>query len=88
MDVTESLSATERTLAEIWAEVLKIDSVSAEDGFFDLGGDSLAAVDALLKIYDSFGVQFTVETIFSVATLRQLARMTDKAIAGGGQKTP
>ena len=41
---------TETRLAAIWADVLKIDRVGRHDNFFDLGGNSLLAVQLLLGL--------------------------------------
>ncbi|WP_049661131.1 non-ribosomal peptide synthetase, partial [Kitasatospora sp. MY 5-36] len=40
----------ERVLAAVWAEVLGLDAVGAEDDFFDLGGDSVLAARTLARI--------------------------------------
>ncbi|TYP76738.1 non-ribosomal peptide synthetase [Paenibacillus methanolicus] len=40
---------TEQTLALIWQEVLGMDQVGIHDGFFDLGGHSLKAIQAVEK---------------------------------------
>ena len=41
---------TERRLAAIWNEVLEFPNIPADANFFDLGGDSLAAVTLFLRI--------------------------------------
>lgn len=39
-----------RALAEIWEEVLQIESVGEHDNFFDLGGDSLSAISVAIRM--------------------------------------
>ncbi|HEY3699626.1 MAG TPA: amino acid adenylation domain-containing protein, partial [Spongiibacteraceae bacterium] len=59
-------------LATIWCEVLKIDRVRPEDNFFDSGGHSLTATDAIRRIYQQTGHRFEVRE-FIMETLEQLA---------------
>jgi acyl carrier protein len=49
-------TATERAIAEIWAEVLRRakDSIGIEDNFFDLGGHSLLATQVVSRIRARF----------------------------------
>ncbi|MET8123978.1 condensation domain-containing protein, partial [Micromonospora sp. NPDC005291] len=62
----------ERQLAEIWARVLKLDSVSVVDSFFDLGGDSLRAV-ALVGALRGAGFPVGVRDVFVHRTVAALA---------------
>jgi pyochelin synthetase len=52
---------TERRLAAMWAEALRVDRVGVNDNFFDLGGDSLVAAQfagRLLEEYTEAGPLF------------------------------
>ncbi len=64
---------TEKKLAAIWMELLRVERVGIYDDFFNLGGDSLMALRARSNIQDVFGVAPSVENIFSVTTIASLA---------------
>ncbi|WP_327666847.1 amino acid adenylation domain-containing protein [Streptomyces sp. NBC_00485] len=61
----------EQRAAEIWREVLGIDRVGVEDGFFELGGDSLLAV-ALTGTMRAAGFDVAVKDVFEQRTVAQL----------------
>jgi acyl carrier protein len=63
----------EQKLAAIWAEVLHIDCVGAEDDFFELGGHSLLATQVVSRIRQAFEIHFPLRLVFEQRTLRQLA---------------
>ncbi len=69
---------TEAALAEIWADLLKVPSIEAGDNFFDLGGHSLLAVLLLVRIHESFGVELSIDDVYSAGlTLAELAQRID-----------
>ncbi|HEU4880737.1 MAG TPA: amino acid adenylation domain-containing protein, partial [Longimicrobium sp.] len=68
---------TETVLAEIWAEVLRVDRVGRNDGFFELGGHSLLAVTLIARMRTR-GLHADVRTLFGAPTLASLAA----AVAG------
>ena len=71
-------SETERTLAEIWTEILKLESLKCDDDYFDLGGNSLSAIQIVSRIEKEFGVRIEFEDIYDYSTLRQLAEHIDE----------
>lgn len=76
---------TEAGLTRIWAELLRRPSVAASDNFFDLGGHSLLAVLLLMRIKEEFGVELSVDDVYSATlTLSELAGMIDAARMGAG----
>ncbi|MES0070528.1 amino acid adenylation domain-containing protein [Mesorhizobium sp. M0074] len=60
-------------LTEIWKDVLKLDSVSVEDNFFDVGGHSLAIVQVQARIHDRLGIDCKILDLFKHTTIRALA---------------
>ena len=73
-------TASEKTLARIWAEVLKLERVGVHDNFFHLGGHSLLAMRALAQIKQHFGEAISLHTLFEAPTLEQLAQMVDEHV--------
>ena len=73
----------EERLARLWAEVLDVKQVGIHDDFFDLGGDSLIAVNLFVEIEKVFGTNFPLATLFKAPTVEQLASMLSQE---GGQR--
>jgi amino acid adenylation domain-containing protein len=67
-------SDLERTLTAIWCRVLDRPSVSRDDDFFDLGGDSLATLGLMFDIEEALGVELPVTMIYSAPTIASLAQ--------------
>ncbi|MFT8245740.1 amino acid adenylation domain-containing protein [Roseomonas sp. BN140053] len=68
---------TERRLAVLFAEVLDLPRVGAEEDFFDLGGHSLLAVDLMLRVEESFGRDPGLGALFEHPTVARLAALLD-----------
>ncbi len=66
-------TATEKTLAEIWRQVLGIDRISAHDTFFGVGGHSFLAVRLLSDIEQRIGVKLPLSLLFENATFSEIA---------------
>jgi amino acid adenylation domain-containing protein len=77
-------SATERTLAAVWRDVLKCPAIGRHADFFALGGHSLAAIRVLGRISRAFGVRLPLRALFDAPTLAELAA----AIDGGVRSAP
>ena len=71
---------TERRLAAIWSEVLRIDSVSREDDFLALGGDSVLASQVVVRIRERLGVELPLAAFFSCRNLGEQAAMLAKLL--------
>jgi acyl-coenzyme A synthetase/AMP-(fatty) acid ligase/thioesterase domain-containing protein/acyl carrier protein len=62
----------ERRLVEIWEELLEL-PVGVDQDFFDLGGDSLLAMELLVEIDERLGCSLTPEALLEAPTIRRLA---------------
>ena len=70
---------TERDIATIWAELLKIEAVGIDDDFFDLGGHSLLAIRALARLRDLVGVDLEPQALFENSRLSEFAALVSEA---------
>ncbi|HET9380237.1 MAG TPA: non-ribosomal peptide synthase/polyketide synthase [Streptomyces sp.] len=71
-------TATERTLAAIWAGVLHVERVGADDNFFALGGDSILSIQVVAQARQA-GLTITSRDFYRHQTVAALARCADEA---------
>lgn len=65
-------SAMERVISEVWAEVLGLKKVGINDHFFELGGDSIKAIQISARLKNQH-IDCQVQDIFTYPTIGQLA---------------
>ncbi|MFE0918959.1 amino acid adenylation domain-containing protein [Streptomyces nigra] len=70
---------TERTLARIWAALLDAPDVSADDDFFELGGDSIMVLELFARMRAELSAVPRPTVLYTHRTLRALAKAVDAA---------
>ncbi|WBB56642.1 amino acid adenylation domain-containing protein [Verrucosispora sp. WMMD573] len=75
--VVEPATPTERLMATIWAELLDLDRVGADDNFFALGGHSLLAAKVVARTAAVRRVTLTVDRLFAHPVLADFAALVD-----------
>ncbi|MFD6455356.1 amino acid adenylation domain-containing protein, partial [Nocardia sp. NPDC060220] len=76
----EPRTATERTVAALFAELLEVDVVGLDDDFFRLGGNSLIATRAIGRLQANFGVRVDVRDFFDSPTVAVLAKLVEGGV--------
>jgi acyl carrier protein len=74
---------TETKLAEIWGAALCVDRVGVDDGYLELGGDSLTAAMIFSRIEATMRVRLPMVILDTAPTVAQLALKIDQLAAGG-----
>jgi thioesterase domain-containing protein/acyl carrier protein len=65
----------ERTLVQLWEELLGVQKVGVVDDFFELGGHSLIAVRLFAKIRKVFQVDYPISVLFDAPTVEKCAAL-------------
>ncbi len=73
-DFVPPSSPIEHQLVAIWCDVLHMKEIGVRDNFFDLGGNSLVAVQVISRIRESFNVDLPTSTLFESPTVSALAQ--------------
>ena len=73
-------------LATVWQRAFGVDRIEAEDGFFELGGDSLLATQLTSVVRDQLGVDLSLSDLFAHSKFGELvAHLESKH---GGEALP
>ncbi|MEM5550388.1 amino acid adenylation domain-containing protein [Pseudoalteromonas neustonica] len=73
----------EEQITTIWGELLQLDTISRDANFFTLGGDSIIALRVISVINHQFNIELNIKSIFSAATIMELAEVVLAAQADG-----
>src|SRR5262249_21225004 len=71
----------EETLAALWSEVLGLDAIGVQDDFFDVGGDSLTAMQGAARLRRDVGVDLSHRVLFERPTVARLAVVVVEELA-------
>lgn len=80
----------ERTIAELWEELLGVTPVGRNDSFFDLGGHSLLAVQFTNRLRKRAGKVLPLGALLESPTIAHLARVIapNEALENGAGEAP
>jgi len=81
-------TVTEELVAQIWAEVLKLERISTDESFFDLGGHSLLATQVISRVRRVLGVDIPLRTMFDTPTVAAVAARIDLSRLSGDDAVP
>ncbi|MEO1628817.1 MAG: phosphopantetheine-binding protein, partial [Bacteroidota bacterium] len=70
-------SEMEQALLDIWKELLKLDTISCTDNFFQIGGNSLLAAQLVARIKEKCGLDIRLRMVFTDPSIRRLALSLD-----------
>ncbi len=77
----QQLNNNERQMQNIWEESFGRSPISVNDNFFNIGGNSLIAVQIFAKIDTRFKIRLPFDTIIMSPTIRQLSLFLDRTDA-------
>ena len=75
----------ERRLVAIWEAVLGVQPIGVDDGFFEVGGNSLLALELMVRIERELGKTLPLSTLLSAPSVAELAAGLDAATEAGGR---
>jgi|GEM_PF-699708 amino acid adenylation domain-containing protein len=64
---------TEIIIAEVWKEILNRENISSQDNFFEIGGNSIKAIQTMSRIQKRLGKKTYLNLIFTQPTIKQMA---------------
>ena len=65
-------TAVQKTLANVWADLLGIDRVGIDDNFFDLGGNSLLSIQCVAQL-EGHGLKLPIVKLYQHPTIKACA---------------
>ena len=75
----------ERTIAEVWQELLGIEPIGLQDDFFEAGGHSLLATQVMSRLHQRLGVDVPLRTLFEARTIAAFAERVAELSHGASE---
>ncbi|AKJ30943.1 malonyl CoA-acyl carrier protein transacylase [Caldimonas brevitalea] len=67
-------------IRDIWRQVLGVDQVGLDDNFFDLGGNSLWALQIVSRVNSAFGCELHLSELLHAATVNDLSALVESKL--------
>jgi acyl carrier protein len=77
-DSPTAVSATQAAVTQVWSEVLQVARIEATDNFFDLGGDSLKAMEVISRLQALLNIELPLIAFFEDPTIAHLASVAEE----------
>ena len=68
---------SQQAVADVWSQVLDRSYIALTDNFFDLGGDSLKAMEVIARLHAALGVEVPLLAFFEDATIAHAAEVVE-----------
>jgi acyl carrier protein len=82
-DATYSSADIRDIVLNLYREVLGRNEISADDDFFDNGGDSVKGVEVIHRLHDLTGVRLSISTMYIRRTADDLSEEVTAALVDG-----
>jgi amino acid adenylation domain-containing protein len=79
-EYVEAQTMTEQSVAAIWQHVLRLERAGIYDDFFQLGGQSILAIQIIQRINQAFEIDLPMRTIFADPTIAGLAVLIEETV--------
>ncbi|PTX61368.1 amino acid adenylation domain-containing protein [Kordia periserrulae] len=76
-------NATEEAIIDIWKEILQKEQIGVNDNYFALGGDSIKAINIIIKVNKKLNTNITVSDLYINTTVKTLS---DFILAGNADE--
>ncbi|WP_019545173.1 type I polyketide synthase [Streptomyces sulphureus] len=76
----------EKDVVRVWEEVLGIDGIGVQDNFFDLGGESLLAMQLTARLRDAVGADLPMRRIFETPTVAELIPVLEESASSAAPR--
>jgi len=70
-------TATEIKLVELWRKTLHLEEISVNDNFFEIGGNSLLAVQLMFYVRETFQIELPLNQLLDVPTIANLVTLIE-----------
>ncbi|KTD07265.1 amino acid adenylation domain-containing protein [Legionella jamestowniensis] len=74
-------ASIEEMISKIWSRILNLNNFGKEESFFNLGGNSLAAMMVRKELEDAFAIKLNIVELFQYTTLTQLTERISELIS-------
>ena len=80
VDFVSPQTPVEIQLAEIWSNTLGIRQIGLNDNFFEVGGDSLRAVQLIFRVREAFQIEIPMVSLFDSPTIAEFAKAVNSGL--------